>query len=73
MSMKISVITVCYNSEKYLGDTIGSVAAQTYGNIEYIVIDGKSTDGTINIIRTSEGRISKWISEPDNGLLRCHE
>jgi glycosyltransferase len=68
MSMKISVITVCYNSEKYLGDTIGSVAAQTYGNIEYIVIDGKSTDGTINIIRTSEGRISKWISEPDNGL-----
>jgi glycosyltransferase len=68
MSIKVSVITVCCNSEKFLADAIGSVAAQTYGNIEYIVIDGQSADNTPGIIKRNENHISKWISEPDHGL-----
>lgn len=66
--MKISIITVCYNSAATLEKTIQSVAAQTYGNIEYIVIDGNSTDGTLEIIKNHQEVISKWISEPDQGL-----
>jgi glycosyltransferase len=66
--MKFTVITVCYNSEKHLASTIGSVASQIYGNVEYIVVDGLSKDNTVNIIRSLEGKISRWISEPDHGL-----
>jgi glycosyltransferase involved in cell wall biosynthesis len=66
--MKISIITVCYNSAKTLEKTIQSVLAQSDTNIEYIIIDGKSKDGTLDIIRKYESNISKWISEPDNGL-----
>jgi len=69
--MKISIITVCWNSEKYLKTAIESVLNQTYQNIEYIVIDGGSTDRTLEIIKTYEplfeGRM-KWISEKDNGI-----
>ena len=64
----ISIITVVYNGEKYLKQTIQSVIDQTYKNIEYIIIDGGSTDGTIDIIRDYEEHISYWVSEPDNGL-----
>lgn len=66
--MKISIITVCYNSAETVETTIQSVAAQTYKNIEYIVVDGKSKDGTIVIIKKYENEITKWISEPDKGL-----
>jgi glycosyltransferase involved in cell wall biosynthesis len=64
----ISIITVVYNGAKTLEQTIQSVLKQTYKNIEYIIIDGGSKDGTLEIIRRNEGSISKWISEPDKGL-----
>lgn len=64
----ISIITVVYNGEKYLQQTIDSVYNQTYKNIEYIIIDGGSTDGTLDIIKKNKEKISKWISEPDKGL-----
>ena len=66
--LKISIITVCRNSEQYLNETIESVVQQTYPHIEYIVIDGNSTDNTINIIKKNEANIYKWISEPDNSM-----
>jgi len=64
---KISVITVVYNGEKHIGKTIESVLNQSYSSLEYIVVDGKSTDGTLKIIEESAGHI-KVISEPDEGL-----
>ena len=64
----VSIITVVYNGEKYLEQTIQSVINQTYKNIEYIIIDGRSTDGTLNIIKQYEKHISYWVSEPDKGL-----
>ena len=69
--MKISLITITYNSEKTLADTIQSVLNQTYPNIEYIIVDGASKDNTVSIIKEHEpyfeGRM-KWLSEPDKGL-----
>lgn len=66
--MKISVITVCYNSVATIRDTIESVLAQTYPNIEYIVVDGASTDGTMDIVNGYRDRIATIISEPDKGI-----
>lgn len=66
--MKVSIITITYNSEATLKDTIESVINQTYKNIEYIFIDGKSTDHTISIIKSFGDKISTLISEKDNGL-----
>jgi glycosyltransferase involved in cell wall biosynthesis len=67
--LKISVITVSYNAEKYLESTIESVLAQNHPDVEYIIIDGNSSDNTVNIIRRYESKISKWISEPDKGMF----
>ena len=64
----ISIITVVYNGEKYLEQTIKSVINQTYNNIEYIIIDGGSTDGTLDIIGQYEKHLAYWVSEPDKGL-----
>lgn len=64
----VSIITVVYNGEKTLLDTINSVANQTYKNIEYIIIDGLSTDNTLEIIRSNIKIISTLISEEDDGL-----
>ena len=65
---KISIITVCFNAVRSIEKTILSVINQTYNNIEYVIIDGSSTDGTIDIIRKYENRISYWKSEPDMGI-----
>ena len=66
--MKVSIITVCYNSAKTIKDTIDSVVAQNYQDIEYIIIDGKSTDGTLEIINSYSSKVLKCFSEPDKAL-----
>lgn len=66
--MKVSIITVCYNSARTLQETIESVLTQTYSNIEYIIIDGKSTDETPAILAQYQKRIAHIVSEPDKGL-----
>lgn len=66
--IKFTIITVTYNSAKYLRQTIESVASQSYPNVEYIFVDGGSTDGTLDLIKKYEGKISKWISEKDGGI-----
>ncbi|MBR6278063.1 MAG: glycosyltransferase [Bacteroidales bacterium] len=65
---KISVITVVFNSEKFIEETIKSIINQDYGNLEYIIIDGKSTDRTMEIVEKYSEKISKIISENDSGL-----
>jgi glycosyltransferase involved in cell wall biosynthesis len=67
----VTIITVVFNGEKYLESTIQSVINQTYDNVEYIVIDGGSTDGTIDIICKYENQIDYWVSEPDGGLYHA--
>lgn len=66
--MQISIITVNRNNSDGLANTIESVRKQTYENIEFIVIDGASDDGSINIIKENENIITCWISEPDSGI-----
>ncbi|MCL2682906.1 MAG: glycosyltransferase [Bacteroidales bacterium] len=72
--MKISIITVCYNSEKYIRSAIESVLNQTYSNIEHILVDGASKDTTMDIVKSYEplfGGRMKWISEKDNGIYHA--
>lgn len=64
----ISIITVVFNGEQQLEKTIKSVIHQTYQNIEYVIIDGGSTDNTIQIIKKYQKFISYWVSEPDRGI-----
>ena len=64
----ISIVTVVYNGEQFLEETIQSVINQSYDNIEYIIIDGGSTDGTVDIIKKYEDKIDYWVSEKDNGI-----
>ncbi len=66
--MKVTIITVCFNSDKTILDTILSVKQQSYKDIEYIIIDGDSTDNTNQIIHDNISSISQYISENDNGL-----
>ena len=68
MNPLISVITVCYNAASCIEKTILSVINQTYSNIEYIIIDGGSTDGTIDIVNKYKDRISVIVSEKDKGI-----
>jgi len=65
---KVSIITVCFNAAKTIEQTIKSVLAQSYPSIEYIVIDGGSNDGTVEILRRYSDQIAYWISEPDQGM-----
>jgi glycosyltransferase involved in cell wall biosynthesis len=66
--MKFSIVTVCYNSAQTIEDTLHSVAAQTWPNIEHILVDGGSRDGTLAIIERCRRTRSKVISEPDHGI-----
>ncbi len=66
--MKISIITSVYNNKSTIAESIESVLSQTYNNIEYIVVDGASTDGTLEIIKQYQDKISAFISEPDKGI-----
>lgn len=70
--MKVSIVTATYNSASTLGDCIQSVLCQTYANIEYIVVDGASQDGTQDVIRQYKPQFNgrmKWLSEKDNGIF----
>lgn len=68
MLLKISIVTVCYNSEIFIASAIDSVLSQTYPHIEYIVIDGGSKDATVSIVQSYGDKITHFVSEPDNGI-----
>ena len=67
-SIKVSIITVVWNNKETIGDAIVSASSQTYKGIEYIVIDGGSSDGTVDVIEKYRDKISIFLSEPDNGI-----
>lgn len=68
LSTKVSIITVVYNAVATIEQTILSVVKQDYSNIEYIIVDGGSTDGTLDIVKKYEKKIALWLSEPDYGI-----
>jgi glycosyltransferase involved in cell wall biosynthesis len=68
MTPLVSIITIVFNGDKHLQQTIDSVIHQTYPNIQYVIVDGGSTDRTLDIIRMNENKIFKWISEKDEGI-----
>ena len=69
--MKVSIITVCFNIADTIEDTIKSVLSQDYQDIEYIVVDGGSTDGTLDIVNRHKNNIATVVSEPDNGIYNA--
>ena len=69
--MKVSIITVCFNQQKNISETIESILSQNYNNIEYILIDGSSSDGSLEIINDYSSNIDYLISEPDNGIYNA--
>ncbi|MCJ7786099.1 MAG: glycosyltransferase, partial [Desulfobacterales bacterium] len=66
--LRVSIITIVYNNRATFEDCVKNVLSQTYKEIEYIVVDGGSNDGTVDIIQAYRERISRWISEPDQGI-----
>ena len=66
--MKISIVTVCFNAAETIADTLESVARQTHPDVEHIVIDGASTDGTMDIVARCQARLARVVSEPDRGI-----
>lgn len=69
--MKFTIITVCYNREDTIRDAIESVIAQDYDDIEYIIIDGLSKDGTMNIVNEYKDKVTKIVSEMDRGMYEA--
>ncbi len=67
MSPRISIVTPSYNQARYLPETIESILSQGYPNLEYIIIDGGSTDGSEEIIKRYERHLAYWVSEKDSG------
>jgi len=65
--MKVSIITVCFNSAATIEDAIKSILMQDYEDIEHIVVDGGSTNGTLEILAKYQSQVAKCVSEPDNG------
>lgn len=68
---RITMITPVYNGARYIEDTINSILDQGYPNLEYIIVDGASTDGTVDIIRRYEKHLAWWVSQPDNGMYEA--
>jgi len=66
--VKVSIITVVYNGVETIRDCIESVLGQTHPELEYIIVDGESTDGTVELVKTYGDRVSRFVSEPDKGL-----
>ncbi|MDD7986919.1 glycosyltransferase family 2 protein [Lentisphaera marina] len=66
--MKISIVTICYNNAKEMKSAMDSILGQTYKDIEYIIVDGASTDGTQELVQSYGDRVSQFVSEPDKGL-----
>lgn len=69
--MKYSIITINYNNAEGLRRTIRSVVGQTFGDFEYVIIDGGSTDGSVDVIKEYEGEITYWVSEKDDGIYNA--
>ena len=65
---KVTIVTACYNRAATIRETIESVLAQDYDNVEYIIIDGASTDGTQRIVEEYASRLAHFLSEPDHGM-----
>jgi glycosyltransferase involved in cell wall biosynthesis len=70
-SPRLSIITAVYNGRKYIGQCIGSIQSQTYGNVEHIVIDGGSTDGTQDLLQKYDPQLTYWVSEKDRGIYHA--
>ena len=68
LQLTFSIITITYNAVRLVEQTLLNVLSQSYPNIEYIVIDGGSTDGTVDIIKRYESGLAYWVSEPDKGI-----
>ena len=66
--MKVSIITACYNSVRTIADSLDSVASQTYPDIEHVIVDGGSTDGTLDVLKAHSKRIAKIVHGPDRGI-----
>ena len=69
--MKLSIITINLNNKNGLSETISSVIAQTFTDYEYIIIDGQSTDGRLEVIKQNANHINQWISENDHGIYNA--
>lgn len=68
---KFSIITINYNNKEGLRKTIESVVGQSFRDFEYIIIDGGSTDGSIEVIKEYAGKVDYWVSEPDKGIYHA--
>src|SRR5436190_19068052 len=64
----VSVVTVVRNGRRHIEEAIQSVLDQAYPNVEYVIIDGGSTDGTVDVIQSFESSLASWVSEPDDGI-----